>query len=484
MANQSMMLSQEQRMQMTLAPQLRQSLEMLQLPILELRTMIQQEIEKNPTIEELPETAQSIDATADPEEQKKNSEADPERRTQLDFREDFKKLSALDDEWRSYFFQEDQRNPYSPDADEKRKFLLDSIPQKQSLQEHLLDQLKLSGLPDEDRQIGELIIGSINDDGYLNATLDEMATTADVDAARLQDVLSVIQDFDPTGVAARDLRECLLIQLDRLGMTESPAYAIVRDHLQDLGSRKHAEIARALQMTPDDVRKAADLIATLDPKPGRGFSAESPAYVFPEITVQKIEGEYTVILNDENLPHVRISENYRKLMEDKNTPADVREYVMQKIKSGVFMIKSIQQRQQTLFKIAGEIVRTQKDFLDHGVTHFKPLTMVQVASVVGVHETTVSRAVSGKYIQTPSGVFEMKYFFASGLATQSGGAVSNKAVQDMIAKLVAAEDPGSPLSDQDIQNKLSEQGIRIARRTVAKYRILMHIQPSHLRKAF
>lgn len=469
-------------MQMVLAPQLRQSLEMLQLPILELRSMIQQEMEKNPTIEELPEPAQSIEATA--EEQKETGTQEADRKTQLDFNDDFKTLAKLDDEWRSYFFQEDHRNPYSTDQEEKRRFFLDSIPQRQSLQEHLMEQLEFSGLPEGDRQIGELIIGNINEDGYLGTTVEELSSTAAVDVARLHDVLTVIQDFDPTGVGARDLRECLMIQIDRLGMAEAPAYAMVRDHLQDLGGRKYGDIARALRITPEEVRKAADLVATLDPKPGRAFSTEAPAYVLPEVMVQKVGNEYVVVLNDDNLPHIRISDHYRKLMEDKNTAQDVREYVMGKIKSGVFMIKSIQQRQQTLFKIATEIVHSQTDFLEHGVTHLKPLTMAQVAGVVGVHETTVSRAVSGKYIQTPAGVFEMKYFFSSGLTTDNGGAVSNKTVQDMIAKLVADEDPGKPLSDQEIQGRLSEQGIRIARRTVAKYRLILRIPPSHMRKSY
>jgi RNA polymerase sigma-54 factor len=297
-------------------------------------------------------------------------------------------------------------------------------------------------------------------------------------------VLAIIQDFNPTGVGSRDLRECLLLQLDRLGKSDSPAAAIVRDHLEALAAHRFQDVARALKISPEEAQKAGEFIATLDPKPGRAYSTDTPAYVLPEVVVQKVDGHYLVILNDDNLPHVRISNHYRHLMEDPSTPPDVRNYITDRVKSGVFMIKSIQQRQQTLFRIATEIVKTQTEFLDHGLTRMKPLTMAQIASVVGVHETTVSRAVSGKYMQTPTGVFELKYFFAPGFKTENGEDISNKTVQDMLARLIADEDPNHPLSDQDIVVQLQSRGIRVARRTVAKYRLVMRIPPSHMRKSF
>ena len=362
--------------------------------------------------------------------------------------------------------------------------MLDSVPQKESLQEHLMKQLELTALSESDRQVGELIVGSIGDDGYLSSSVEELAATAAIDPAHMHDVLTVVQDFNPTGVGARDLKECLQLQLDRLGKTDTLAYRLVSEQLESLAGHKYQEIARALKVTPEEVQTAANFISTLDPKPGRAYGVDVPAYVLAEIAVVKTDSGYVVILNDENLPHIRISNHYRQLMDEATTPPDVKDYILQKVRSGVFMIKSIQQRQQTIFKIATEIVKTQIAFLDHGLAHLKPLTMAQVATVVGVHETTVSRAVSGKYMQTPVGVFEMKYFFAPGFRTEEGKDISNKSVQDMIAKLIADEDLSNPLSDQELVGKLQAQGVTIARRTIAKYRIVLRIPPSHMRKAF
>jgi len=347
-----------------------------------------------------------------------------------------------------------------------------------------MKQLELTALSEEDRQVGELIVGSINDDGYLTSSIEELSETVAIEAAHMHDVLTVIQDFNPTGVGARNLKECLQIQMDRLGKTDTLAYQLVAEHLESLAAHKFPDIARALKVTSEEVQAAANFIATLDPKPGRAYSTDVPDYVMPEVAVMKTDEGYAVVLNDENLPHLRISNHYRQIMEDKSTSADVKEYIVQKVRSGVFMIKSIQQRQQTLYKIATEIVKTQTAFLNEGLAHLKPLTMAQVATIVGVHETTVSRAVSGKYMQTPVGVFEMKYFFAPGFRTEEGKDISNKSVQDMIAKFVAEEDRSHPLSDQELVGKLRVQGISIARRTVTKYRIVLRLGPSHMRKSY
>lgn len=467
---------------MVLAPQLRQSLEMLQVPILELRAMVQQELERNPTLEEGPVEAPTveIEPTATPETP---DTAENKQEQQLEFEKEYEVLAQLDEEWRDYFLQDAQASSYSSDQEEKRQFLLDSIPQRESLQEHLLSQLNLAELSDADRQVGELIIGSINDDGYLTSTIEDLAASASCDVKHLEDVLMVVQDFHPTGVGARDLRECLLLQLDRQGKGETLAAAVVRDHLEALGGRKFDAIAKALGVKADDVKSAVRVIGTLDPKPGRAHAAEAATYVFPEITVRQVDGKYMVLMNDDQLPHVRISPHYRKLLADAATDPEVRNYVQERIRSGVFLIKSIQQRQKTIHRIASEIVEAQQEFLEHGVSNLRPLTMARIAEIVGVHETTVSRAVSGKYMQTPVGTYEMKYFFTPGIKTADGGEVSNKTVKDMIGNMVAVEDPSSPLSDQEIMAKLEEKGIQIARRTIAKYRIALRIPPSHLRKS-
>ncbi|MFC1498800.1 RNA polymerase factor sigma-54 [Verrucomicrobiota bacterium] len=476
MQSQTISLQQRQQLQMILAPQLRQSLEMLQVPILELRAMLQQEIEQNPTLEEKIESTDQVEIEPEVKDEKDEHE--------LEFDKEFEALAQLDEEWRDYFFQNLEVNPYSAEHAEKRQFLLDSLPQRESLQEHLLNQLNLAGFSETDRQVAELITGSINEDGYLMTDLKELAASAGCDAQHLEDILLVIQDFHPTGVGARNLRECLLIQLERLSKTDSLAADIVREQLGNLGARKINDIAKALQVTAEQVQEAAKFISTLDPKPGRIYSDETSTYILPEVFVHKTDGKYEVVLNDDQLPHIRISNHYRKLLSDKSTSKEVRAYIREKIQSGAFMIKSIHQRQRTIHRIASEIVATQKSFLDYGIAHLKPLTMSEVAKAVGVHETTVSRAVSGKYMRAPSGVFDMKYFFTPGIKTASGKEVSNKTVKDIMANLVANEDPLKPFSDQDIMRKLSEQGIDIARRTVAKYRLVLHIPPSHMRKMY
>jgi RNA polymerase sigma-54 factor len=476
MPSQTLALSQQQSLQMVLAPQLRQSLEMLQLPIMDLRTMIQQEIEQNPTIEE-----QSIDNETIEIEP---GDGETEKSEEMDFDKEFEALANLDEEWREYFFQNQESQPYSSDAEERHQYLLDSLTQQQSLQEHLIEQLKLTELNNDDMRLGEMIVGSIDDDGYLTGSMEELATTSNAELPRLEDVLALIQDFHPTGVGARDLRECLMLQLDRLGKTDTLAGTLVDQHLAKMGARRLTDLARQLKITSEELQEATAFIATLDPKPGRIYANEVTTYVIAEIVVKKVEGEYVIIMDDGQLPHIKISRHYRRLMKAADTSAEVKEYVRDRVRAGAFLIKSIHQRQKTIFRIASEIVARQTEFLDQGVSHLKPLTMAEIAEAVEVHETTVSRAVNGKYMRTPRGIFEMKYFFTPGIKTNDGNEVSNKTVKDMIATLVADEDPAKPLSDQALLTKLDNQGIKIARRTIAKYRLVLRIPPSHMRKLY
>ena len=476
MQTQSLSLSQSQQLQMVLAPQLRQSLEMLQLPILELRALIQQEIEQNPTIEQSAPNDAQIEIEPAPE--------GIDDKKELEFDKEFEMLARLDDDWRDYFYQNLQNRPYSSDDAEKRQFLMDSLPQQESLQEHLVSQLNMAGLSEEDHQLGELILGSISDDGYLTGTIEALAESTNCDIERLKDVLLIVQDFHPTGIAARDLQECLMLQLVRAGDAESLAGLIVGDHLEKLGGRKYPEIAKALKVPVDDVHEAVKVITKLDPKPGRLYANDVATYIMPEIAVQKVNGDYVVILNDEQLPHVRISRHYRRLLSDPSTTAEVKTYVRERIRSGAFLIKSIHQRQKTITRIATEIVERQTEFLDHGITRLRPMTMAEVAEAVGVHETTVSRAVSAKYMRTPRGIFELKYFFTPGIKSSSGADLSNMTVKHMIKEMVDAEDSAKPLSDQELVARLQAQGIKIARRTIAKYRLILHIPPSHMRKGY
>lgn len=475
MPSQSLSLAQTQQLQMVLAPQLRQSLEMLQMPVMELRAMVQQELEKNPTIEEIPIDNPKIEIEPDIKD-------NPREADELEFDKEYQTLAKLDDEWRDYFFQNSHAQEYTQEDAEKRQHMFDSLPEKESLQEHLLNQLNLTGLSELQHQVGELIVGSINDAGFLTMGLQELADSAGFNLEDLEEMLAVIQDFHPTGVGARDLRECLLLQMERFGKEDSLAAGIIRDHLDQLGAKKYQDVARSMGVTLEEVQSAAKEIASLNPRPGSVYSAETAAYVYPEVAVHKEDGEYAVLVNDEQLPRIRISSYYRKLLESKDTDQKTKSYIRDRIRSGAFLVKSIHQRQKTIYRIASEIVKNQIGFFDFGVSRLKPMTMAEVAKAVGVHETTVSRAVSNKYMKTAIGVFELKYFFTPGIKTSDGKELSNKTVKDMIAGMVAVEDPSAPLSDQEIMTKLEEKGLKIARRTVAKYRIALKIPSSHFRK--
>jgi len=312
-----------------------------------------------------------------------------------------------------------------------------------------------------------------------------MAGSTGLPPERIIETLKVIQSFDPAGVGARDLRECLMLQLERNGDEDTLEYAIIRDHMEALGRRRIPEIARGTNESVEEVQDAIARIARLEPRPGRAFLADGDQFVVPEVFVARSGDDYVITTNNDHIPHLRISNTYKDIMSGGDRNAEVRNYIREKIRAGKFLIKSLHQRQTTITNIAREIVKRQREFMDKGVAFLKPMTMVQVAEVVGVHETTVSRAVSGKYMETPQGVFEMKYFFTAGIATSTGeGAMSNTSVKDMIDEIFKAEDPKKPLSDQEVVKMLADKGIVIARRTVAKYRTELNILPSNLRKVY
>jgi RNA polymerase sigma-54 factor len=345
-------LSQTQNLsqQQVLAPQLQQSLQILQVPMLELRNLIQQEIETNPTIE--------IEQT-EPTIEDKQREHD-------DFQEEFDRLAKLDEEWRDYMAQSSSYSGRSAEDEERRQFFFDSIVGEQTLQQHLLEQVQSSDLVPDDRRLAELIIGNIDDHGFLQTTPEEMAANSGMDCSELQRVLEYVQSFHPVGVGSRNLRECLLIQLRRMGKEQSLEYRIVDRYLEDLGKRRFPEIARRLGTTAEQVQRAANFIATLDPKPGQIFTSDPNNYVLPDVTVEKIGGEWTISLNGDQIPHLRISNTYKDLMAKDSNGSEVKDYIRDKIRSGKFLIKSIHQRQQTISNIAHEIVSRQKDFLEFG----------------------------------------------------------------------------------------------------------------------
>jgi RNA polymerase sigma-54 factor len=485
-----------------LAPQLQQSLALLQAPTLELKALVEQELQQNPLLEEIQVEEQEQGEKlgeregdtaainqADPAEPPADTNFDPATEKPSndpvdDFQAEFERLTQLDQEWRDHFSETNIPMRTSPEDEEKRQFMFDSLATGTSLQEHLLEQVRLSEISDEQRPIAEMIVGNIDDYGYLKATIEEMSLSTSIPGEHILDVLTIIQSFYPPGVGARDLRECLLLQLERHGRDKTIEYKIVRDFMDALGKRRMPEIARGLGEDVIDVQKAIGRIGRLEPRPGRAFLPDNDQYVLPEVFVVKSGEDLVVSTNNEQIPHLRISNTYKDLMAQADSSTEVRDYIREKIRAGKFLIKSLHQRQQTIMNIAREIVNRQREFMEKGVASLKPLTMVQVAEVVGVHETTVSRAVSGKYMQTPQGVFEMKYFFTSGIQTASGEGMSNTSVKDMIADIFGNEDTAKPLSDQEVVMMLSQKGIVIARRTVAKYRSELNILPSNLRKVY
>jgi RNA polymerase sigma-54 factor len=472
MAGPGMFQSQNLSLQQVLAPQLQQSLLILQAPLLELRNLVQQEMETNPVLEELAEPT---------DEEREVSESEP---AEDNFKEEFDQLAKLDDEWRDYMAQSSSYSGRSQEDEEKRQFFFDSIATQETLQQHLVGQLNQNALSSDDRKTAELIIGNIDDNGFLQTTPEEMAMNTGIAQEDFELMLTLVQSFYPPGVGARDLRECLRIQLKRDGREKSLEYRIVSDHMTDLGKRRFPEIARRMGITVEQVQKAANGIAQLDPRPGQIFAEAPQNYVLPDVTVEKIQGQYQIILNGEQIPHLRISNTYKDIMSQDGSGGEVKDYIRDKIRSGKFLIKSIHQRQQTISNIAHQIVARQKEFLERGPAHLKPMTMVQIADAVGVHETTVSRAISGKYISTPQGVFEMKYFFTPGYQTAAGVSMSNTSVKGAIMDLVNKEAGSTPLSDKEIVEILGERGIPIARRTVAKYRTELNILPSNMRRKY
>jgi RNA polymerase sigma-54 factor len=471
--NTSQTLGQHLSQQQRLSPQLQQSLNILQAPVAELRQMIGQELAQNPVLE-----MEDTDLAAEEDRNEAELETD-------DFAAEFEKLSQMDEEWRTYLQQSAATSgPRTSEEEERRQFLFDSLAAPVTLQDHLTEQLAMVECTPETRTLVEMLIGGLDDRGFLAAPIGETSLQQGIPLAELEAAKEIVQSFDPPGIGAEDLRECLLIQLKRAGREHSLESRIVSAHFDDLARHRFPHIARRLGVEPADITRAAELIGTLNPRPAGTFTPAPQQFIAPEVHVERSGGKYAIVMDEGQLPRLRISNLYKDLMANPRGGQDVRDYIRDKIRSGKFLIRSIQQRQQTIQRIAEEIVARQQEFFREGPSGLKPLIMSQVAEAVGVHETTVSRAIAGKFISTPHGVFEMRYFFTSGLATDDGEQRSNTSVKTVLADLIRQEDPAEPLSDDDLARQLQSRGIQIARRTVAKYREALGLLPSHLRKKF
>jgi RNA polymerase sigma-54 factor len=471
----SLHLSQTQKLIMT--PRLQQALKLLQVPTLELQQILKQEVLQNPLLEEVDEVTEQedIDKEASADEQNNEEPEDPAEEDPID--------------WSEYLQDGSLDRTYVPPTESSVEFLEKVPATRTTLAESLLEQLHFLDLPVEHMQIAEFIVGSIDDRGWLVTSVEDIAIALDRPVIEVENVLRLVQALEPAGVGARDLRECLLIQLDARGNRESLAWRMIHDHFDHLVNRRFPEIARLLKVTVQDVQEASDGIATLHPRPGTLVSAEDPKYVVPDLLVERVDEEYVVMLNDRNVPRLRISSAYGNVIAANKRKADAtveekqtREYIQGKLASAKWLIQTIEQRRRTMIKVMTCIVREQREFFDKGIAFLRPLTLAAVARQIDMHESTVSRVCSGKYVQTPRGVFELKFFFSSGLATDDGEDVSARTAKNIIKGLIDEEDKLDPLSDQRIAELLHRKGLQIARRTVAKYREQMQILPARLRR--
>ena len=474
---QQMKLSQ----QLVMTPQLQQAIKLLQLSRLELQDLVSQELEENPVLDESleieevkePDTLEITEKEAAPQE-------DAEVFTEVTAGEE----TLQDMDWATYL---DSYNYSSGeqyyDEDDDRPSYENLLTKKTTLFDHLLWQLKLSRVTEQEILVGSEIIGNIDEEGYLRSTLADIALICSIDEPFVESVLKKIQEFDPIGVGARDLRECLLLQVKQLGMEGSVVEALLRDHLKDLELRKYKQIAKSLGIDFNDVLVSAKIIASLDPKPGRQFSQEDVHYISPDIFVYKVGEEFVVVLNDEGMPNIRINPLYTG--EGRATGSDnqkAEEYINEKMRSALWLIKSIHQRQRTIYRVSKSIVKFQRNFFERGIAYLKPLVLRDIAEDIGMHESTISRVTTNKYMQTPQGLLELKFFFNSGISTVEGDDMASESVKNIIREIVDGEDPRKPLSDQRIAEILSTQNITIARRTITKYREMLKIGSSSERK--
>jgi RNA polymerase sigma-54 factor len=371
----------------------------------------------------------------------------------------------------------------APREDDDRRSLEATLTRRPTLQEHLNWQLQMSDLSPEERAAAEWVLGNLDDDGYLQSSVEDVARQAGVAQDIVERALVGVQRLDPAGVGARNLRECLLLQLRALGVDDPLVYALVEDHLDALQKRDFRGIARALGKSLEEVGAAAHVIARLDPRPGRAYGGDDPIYITPDIYVHKVGDEFHIVLNEDGLPKLRINSLYRDVLaRDKAVAKDTREYVQDKVRSALWLIKSIHQRQRTIYRVMESIVRHQREFFERGIAHLRPLNLRDVADDIGMHESTVSRVTTSKYAHTPQGIFELKYFFNSSINRIDGEAIASESVKEKIRRIIAAEDGRRPLSDQRIAEMLKNANIDIARRTVTKYRESMNILSSTRRR--
>ena len=513
MQSQGLRQVQKQTQNLVLAPQLRQSLKILQVPALELRSAILEELQTNPLLEELGNNDESLDAEEidpsvdehevesekvdefadDPisETEVKDSEKDQDSEIQdeiedLDFSDEFAILKEMEEDLREHFENEFEGEAKlgNTDAQDQRKFFFDSLTSETSLQEHLIDQLKLTEINQGVRDAAEYLIGSLDENGFLNSNLSDIALISAIPLADLQEALATLQTFEPVGIASINLQDCLLKQMDFLGWEETDQYIIVKDYFPLLVRRRVPELSRKLSQSTQVIHEAIEKIGELDPAPGKRFSEDNNQSISADATVEKVGDEWIITLNNDFIPRLKINRTYKELIAKGVLSSKEKEYVRNQMRAGKFLISSIDQRQNTIERITRKIIERQTGFFEKGSSKLRPMTMSEVADSIEVHETTVSRAIANKFIKTPHGTLPLKYFFTPGYSGKDGDTVSNTSVKEIIASIIEQEDASKPLSDRKIVDLLAEKEIKLARRTVAKYREELGISPTNLRRRY
>jgi RNA polymerase sigma-54 factor len=459
--------------QLIMTPQLQQAIKLLQLSRLELLETVHTELQTNPVLEE--HTSEGGD---DEKELVKDSDSEPNL-AEVDVQEKMRE----DLDWESYLSEYNKGWAESPYEAREAPSFENVTASKPSLQSHLMWQLNMTRVSEPLKEIAVHIIGNLDDDGYLTASVEELAETTHRPVEDVLETLSTVQNFDPVGVAARDTRECLLIQARFQNFGGTLIERILLDHMDKLENKKYDLLSKSLSVPLEEVLDAVSTITTFEPKPGRQYSDEETIYISPDIYVFKVGDEYEIVLNEDGLPKLKINAYYRDILTSKEALEDgTKQYIQDKLKSAAWLIKSIHQRQRTIYRVTSSIVHFQREFLDKGITHLKPLVLRHVAEDIQMHESTISRVTTNKYVHTPQGVFELKYFFNSAIQCLDGESVSSETVKDHLKNIIKSENRTRPYSDQEIADMLKQHNVDVARRTVAKYREALGILPSRKRK--
>lgn len=481
---------------LVITPQLQQAIRLLQLTRMELTTLVQKELCENPCLEEIDEESETVrlekeeQSNAEQVEHAKEADKGEEHAAEEVGNKNGELQEPTNFDWENYIGSYNSAGNISGGestfGSEELPTYDQTLKKTETLQEHLYWQLGMASLSDEETQIGEEIIGNINDEGYFTVGIEEIAESLQTPLSQVEKILALIQSFDPIGVGARDLKECLLLQSHNLEEAdEKLLQTILQEHMEDLEKHNFKKIAKSLSVPVERILEIEKIIHQLDPRPGRVYSCDQPQYITPDVFVYKRNGEYTIVLNEDGMPKLNISPLYRRaIMNGASVGSKTKDYIQDKLRQALWLIKSIHQRQQTLFKVTESIVKCQRDFFDKGPEHLKPMILKDVAEDIGMHESTISRVTTNKYVHSPRGLFELKYFFNSSLNNSDGGeGIASEVVRQQIQVLVANESAQKPLSDQEITRVLkSQHGVDMARRTVAKYREGLGILPSSRRR--